>query len=112
MTASETFISIQHASSINVAEHWRSQYQKDGRWLHTESVDREAVYNRLLALGPMPDIEKSAEIIGSKSWSFIKCDGCAEYVVIAVAIGEDEPKSYCGICIREAAAAMVGATAQ
>lgn len=102
------FVTVHHASGVGVAERWRGQYYRDGKWLATYSGPGNVEYEKLLALGSNPDIAAVAEIIGNKGWSYITCDGCAENVEIAVAIGEYETKSYCRTCITEAAHVLCG----
>ena len=99
------YVTIRHASATGVADRWRSQYEKDGKWTTTAFGDSESVYKKLCALGPTPPIDSAAEIIGNKGWSYLFCDSCREYVTMAVALGEstyDEPKIYCEQCLREA----------
>lgn len=95
------YVCIQVATGRGVADRYRSQYPAGDT---TRPVGRnpEEVYQRLVALGDNPPIDKVAEIIGNKSWSYISCAGCPEYVERAVAIGEYEPKAYCAICVTEA----------
>ena len=94
------YVNIQVATGRGVAQQWASQYrEKDGTW---RGDDKEQIYRKLVALGDNPPIDKVAEIIGNKSWSYISCAGCPEYVERAVAIGEYEPKAYCAICVTEA----------
>lgn len=96
------YVAVVHASGRDVAERWRAQYQRGDNWTGTVSGSSKDVYDRLIALGENPDIEKVADIIGNKSWSFIHCDGCGENVRRAVSMGEYEPKNYCETCIAEA----------
>jgi hypothetical protein len=107
MTVRAKYVSVQVASARGVADRWKAQYQhpKDG-WSTTAYGDSKAVYEKLCALGTNPDIEKAAEAIGNKSWSYISCDGCGNYETRAVSIGEYEPKSYCKTCIQEAFGAL------
>lgn len=99
------FVTIQVASGRGVAERWAGQYrERDGSWRY--GPEREQIYNRLVALGENPPIDKVAEIIGNKSWSYIRCDGCNGDVERAVAIGEYDTKAYCATCIREAYAVL------
>lgn len=88
------------ASGRGVAERWLSQYRNkcDGRWPRIVSGSAEEIYNRLLDLGDTPSIKEVADVIGNKSWSYISCDGCGEYVEVAVEIGV-EGETYCRNCI-------------
>lgn len=101
------YVNLQIASARGVADRWASQYQhpKDG-WASAGHAGAKDKHESLVALGPNPPIERVTEIIGNKSWSYINCDGCGDYVERAIAIGEYESKSYCTTCIREAAAIM------
>lgn len=99
------YVNIQVATARGVAELYRQQYPA-GDTRRPLGRDTDEVYQQLLALGNNPQIDKVAEIIGNKSWSYISCDGCRDYVERAVAIGEYEPKAYCAICITEAFTAL------
>lgn len=102
------YVSIEVASGRDAAERWRKQYQngQSGKWTDTSYGSSEDRYKRLCALGPNPDIQSVADIIGNKGWSYISCDGCPEYVERAVRIGEYDGKTYCPTCIAEAAKAL------
>jgi hypothetical protein len=104
------YVTIRAASAVGVAERWRSQYQhpKDGWHGTAYRNDGKQVYDELISLGPNPPIDKVAEIVGNKSWSYISCDGCNEYIERAVELGEDEPKTYCATCIEEARQILTG----
>lgn len=106
------YVDVRIASGRGVAARWESQYREDGKWKKTpigvKLRDSEQVYSSLCELGDNPLIDKVAEIIGNKSWSYISCDGCTDYVERAVAIGEYDPKAYCETCIKEAHAALTG----
>lgn len=101
-------IQIQVASGKGVAERWRSQYQRDGKWTDTAKGSSGETYNRLCALGPDPDIAAVAEIIGNKSWSYLSCRGCGESVERAVVLGEDysEQALVCQACLQAALTAI------
>lgn len=101
------YVAVQIASARGVAARWAHQYQHpvDG-WRSPDNGSAKDIYDQLIALGPNPSIEKVAEIIGNKSWSYITCEGCSDRVERAVAIGEYEPKAYCETCIAEAAQAL------
>ena len=103
-------ISISVASARGVADRWRaSYYDKRGQWGNTVSGSSEIVYDKLCALGPNPDIAKVAEIIGNKSWSYLTCSGCGEYVVTAVSFGHDYENCevlLCEQCIKDATTAL------
>jgi hypothetical protein len=104
------YVDVRIASGRGVADRWLSQYCKDGKWnsapLSVKGHTSQQVHDALCELGENPPINKVAEIIGNKAWSYISCDGCPEYVEKAVAIGEYEPKAYCRTCLAEAFAAM------
>jgi hypothetical protein len=105
------YVNLRIASGRGIAERWVSQYRHDGgKWMNAplsvKGRTSEQVYDALCELGDNPPIDKVAEIIGNKSWSYISCDGCPEYVERAVSIGEYEPKAYCETCLREAIAAL------
>ena len=101
------YVNVVKATGANVAERWRKSYQKAlGGWTHIVSGASEDKYNALIALGPNPDITDVVAVIGNEAWTHINCDGCSEYVDTAIQIGEYDPKSYCRVCITEAAASL------
>lgn len=99
------FVSIEIASARGVDARWLSQYCRDGVWTNTAYGKGQEIHEKLCALGPNPPIDKVAEIIGNKSWSYITCDGCNDSVAKAVCIGSDydQRRRYCVACIDEAA---------
>lgn len=96
------YVSVHHASARGVAERWRNRYWRVGMWPDTCNGSSEEIYKNLCVLGPVPGIDAVADVIGNKSWSYLTCCGCSEYVKRAVSIGEDEPKLYCDTCVTEA----------
>lgn len=104
------YVTIEVATARNVAERYLSQYGKDGNWINTAHGPSKDVYDKLCALGPNPAIDKVAEAIGNKSWSYISCAGCPEYVERAVRIGQDYGTGhvFCATCIQEAHAVLIG----
>lgn len=97
------------ASARGVAERWRIQYQRDGKWTDTATGSSKAVYEKLCALGPRPGIGQVASIIGNKSWSYLPCNGCNSYVTRAVQIGacwDYSAPLFCEACLDEALAAI------
>lgn len=108
-------VSIAVASGRGVAERWRRQYYErhGGKWQSTVRGSSEQICNQLCALGPNPDIDKVAEIIGNKGWAHLSCSGCGDHVAAAVSFGpdyEDRPILLCAPCVKDAAQAI--ATAQ
>lgn len=99
------YVSVLHSDASGVAARWKRQYFMGTKgWGDKRD---EGIYNRLVELGPSPDIDLVAEIIGHKHWSFFTCSSCAEYVRSAVQIGEHEPTVIlCEVCLREAAACL------
>ena len=97
---------IEIASGIGVADRWRDQYFRDGEWANTVTGNSGDIYERLCELGPNPDIDAVAEVIGNKSWSYLNCDFCSSYVKKAAIIGDYESKLICSNCAREAHAAL------
>lgn len=93
------------ASGRGVAERWRSQYQKkDGHWTSTAMGGSEEIYNTLCALGPNPDIDAVAKVIGNQGWAHISCSGCGTHVARAVSFGRDYSDDeilMCQICLQE-----------
>jgi hypothetical protein len=101
-------VSISVASGRDVAERWRYQYyERKGReWSSTVNGPAKNKYDALCALGPNPDIDKVAEIIGNKSWTHLTCNACNDYVVRAVSFGADYSDReilLCSDCIGQAA---------
>ena len=100
-------IKVIEVSAAGVAERWRKQYEReDYKWLKTSNGDTHKIYDRLCDLGPNPNFERVAEVLGNKTWSHISCENCREYVSRAVALGEYEPKMYCAECITKAYEAL------
>jgi hypothetical protein len=99
---------IQIASARGVAERWRRQYQHGAHWTDTVKGSSEDVYNKLCALGEVPDVAAVATAIGNKSWSHLTCAGCDDHVTRAIKIrGEyDDGVLLCRACVTEAAKAF------
>lgn len=97
------YVRICHASARGVAERWREQYGRDG-WPNTVSGSSKETYEKLCGLGTNPTIEAVDAIISNKSWTHLSCDGCSEYVLAAIELGEYETHTFCFTCIREAMA--------
>lgn len=95
------YVSIEVATARGVALRWERARVRDGKWLR--DVD-QSICERLHALGEAPSISDAAEIIGNKSWSYLTCAGCSEYVDRGVRLGGEyeEGKIYCQTCINEA----------
>lgn len=95
------YVHIETASARDVLDRWLGNYP-DGKC----TPDKQAITERLRLLGSQPSIDDVAEAIGNKSWSYLACDGCSEYIKIGVRIGDeysDKERIYCAICIAEAA---------
>lgn len=95
------YVRIRHASARGVAERWWRMYFKDrdSQWYDDRKRD---IWKRLNDAGDAITIDQADEIIGNQSWTHISCDGCNEYVLAAVEIGECNAKAYCPTCIHEA----------
>lgn len=107
---------ISVASGRGVAERWRSQYlhPKEG-WGTTALGNSKDIYERLCALGPSPDPDAVAEIIGNKGWAHLQCTACGEYVRRAVDLTppyKDEALLLCEPCVGQARAAFEEAAAR
>ena len=101
---------VRTAGGHGVADRWQSQYQHpvDG-WRRTARGPAKEVYERLCDLGPTPSAAATAEVIGNKSWSYLTCSGCNEYVERAVQFtgGYSEGETLlCAPCIELARAAL------
>lgn len=100
-TVSRT-IRIEYASGRGVAARWRSQYSENGAWRDVFVGGKSAtVYERLCALGDNPPIDKVAEVIGNKSWSYLLCLQCNEHVDRAFVLGDYEHGYFCFGCVEE-----------
>ena len=100
--------SIEIASARYVAERWRRQYQHGAEWTTTVKGSSKDTYEKLCALGETPDVEAVAEIIGNKSWSYLRCSGCDDDVTRALRIRSEymEGVLLCRSCAIEAALAF------
>lgn len=65
-----------------VAERWKLAYCNQGKW----PAARRETYERLVALGAMPDPDQVDEIVGSGAWTHRLCDACSNEVAEAVQI--------------------------
>jgi hypothetical protein len=102
-------VSVSVASGRGVAERWRKQYQRDGKWTRTVKGDSEQIYNSLCDLGENPDIEAVAKITGNQSWSYLTCSGCNDYVVRAAGFGDnysDHDTKLCQACLEDGLGAL------
>ena len=70
-----------------VAERWKRNYLRDGKWYETYSGDTEIVYKKLLKATSEKEVN---DIIGNKSWTELHCDDCKKEVDAVVQLG-DEP---------------------
>ena len=104
MRIREKYVNIVYEDINSIAERWYKRYggKEESDWINVISGSSKDIYEKLIALGPNPPIDSIEEIIGNKSWTHISCDGCGEYTLQAVAIGECGAKNYCETCIREA----------
>lgn len=104
------YVNVRVASTAGIAASWAANYQhpKDGWRIDPLAGGKtaKAIYDELCALGRSPSPEDVANVIGNKSWSYISCEGCNEYVLKAAAIGEYEAKPYCETCLTEALTAL------
>ena len=76
---------LRTASGRGAAARWRSQYQHPVHgWDRTAQGPANEVYERLCRLGEAPSAADTAHVIGNKSWSYLTCIGCNEYVEQAV----------------------------
>jgi hypothetical protein len=96
------YVSVKVATTRDVAQKWRNQYYRGDAWVSTAFGDAGLIYKSLCLLGANPGRDEVAAVVGNKSWSYICCDGCNEYHAKLAGIGEDDPKSYCKTCLREA----------
>lgn len=98
-----------------VAEHWKSQYRRDGQWMTGMYGDAGEVYEKLVALDPETATGKDvAKIIGNNSWAGpADCHECGEAVARTVEIGqepdyESHTAQLCEGCLRKALALITG----
>ncbi len=72
-----------------VAEQWKQQYCKNGKWLRLMVGGKsEVVYNKLVEAAG--DIDKIEAVIGNQSWTRLFCGECSEYADVGVLIGDDQ----------------------
>lgn len=84
-------------------ERWRKQYES-----YRNDPDKTAKTQVLLSLsGSNLNADAVDEIIGNASWTSIHCDGCGEYVHLAVVVGapmdyESATATLCKSCLEKA----------
>lgn len=97
------------ASGRGVAERWRRQYQQPAGWVtRTAGGSPEDTYNALCALGPLPDPDAAAKLIGNQSWTHPTCSSCSRSVLVAAEFGDSETTKLCADCLREGDAMLRG----
>lgn len=100
------FMVVEHASARGVAERWKYHYcDKAGAWKPLMGASSSLIYDKLVALGDAPDIAEVADVIGNKSWSYLRCTSCGAEVAHLVRFTEswDTEVRLCRTCISEAA---------
>lgn len=95
------YVSIEVASARGIAQRWERERVRDGKWIREGD---QGICENLYALGDTPSISAAADIIGNKSWTYLTCAGCSDYIDRGVRMGADyeEGKIYCSTCINEA----------
>jgi len=106
------FVRLATQPLSTVAERWKRQYYETAdmiwkRYQCSIGSSSKEIYDKLVALGDNPTWQDINAIIGNLSWTHVSCDGCSEYVLVAVSIGEyDSKNKYCPTCVAEAAALL------
>lgn len=108
------FVSLTRGTAVGAAHRWQQQYLSASgedwrdRVLNVrgrEPTTAGKIYDQLLALGDCATSEQVAEVIGNKSWSFVRCDSCSDEVEATVRLGDaydTSARNYCRVCIWEA----------
>ncbi len=94
-------ISTELAAGKGVAERWKEQYCKDGRWSrYINGASSEDAYSALVALGAEPSPAEVAKIIPA-GWAYPMCDGCNEYRerVVLIEPHDDLAARLCEECL-------------
>lgn len=96
-----TTLHVAVATAKGVADRWQKQYfsAKDG-WSDSVNGKAKDIHGRLCALGPNPEIAVVADIIGNKSWCYLSCSACSEYVERAAVIGYEQNTYVCTDCAK------------
>ncbi len=99
-----------------VADRWKEQYYTGARgWFSIGGLDKEAIYNQLVAL--TDDTRTEAEItriIGNDSWTSNTCDECGQNAAVLVQVGQEpdyESRTAC-VCVSCLRMALSTATGQ
>ena len=98
-------INTRQSLAHEVAEGWKSQYQRDdGDWETTKSGSAKATYNKLVEAHGDPDLIDG--IIGHNGWTRMWCKACGDYrdPTFTFREGDDELSSVtlCYYCLRAA----------
>lgn len=104
-------VTLEGPSALGVADRWRQTYHNKGEWGGTARGSAKDIYDALCALGPSPDPEKAAEIIGNKSWTHPSCEvlGTTDMVVV-ISREYSEPLKFHPDLILEGARLLADAT--
>jgi len=96
-----------------VAEHWKAQYFRNGKWGNTVTGDCGEIYAKLAALDPETAVAADvAKIIGNNSWAGPdNCHECGETVPRTVQVGQEpdydsHTAQLCEDCLRHALALL------
>lgn len=107
-------ISIAVASGRGVADRWREQYlHRTNGWGNTASGPAKDIHEKLCALGQNPTPEQVADVVGNKSWSYLSCSGCNEYIKRAVQFSDSWSEDcilLCDSCVEAAKQALADGT--
>lgn len=89
--------------AMNVARDWYNTYH-GGRLGWRYGPDKEAIYEKLVALGDDPDPDAVDIAIGNKSWTHCICNECGNSVEYVIQVGQEPDydsatASICYSCI-------------
>ena len=86
----------------SVADRWRAQYFKGGKWNTTMSGGSEAIFRALAALPSTATRDDVTAIIGNDSWIGENCSECGKPAVVMVG-QEPDYESHtawlCALCV-------------
>ena len=69
------------------------------RQWHLYTEPYEMCYNKILALGENPDPNLVDSIMGSTSWTTVKCDGCGDVTDTAVLVATSDEYIEIHLCL-------------
>jgi hypothetical protein len=83
-----------HTLARTAALRWKGAHSLSGGWKKIYGVDTGEIFDRLIALGSMPEPEKVDAIIGNTSMTDTRCDECGANRVPVIELGQS-PGRHC-----------------